>query len=63
MSEDRLLTAAEVAERLSVSREWVYQEARAGRVPHVRLGRSIRFRWPDVQAWLEQITQPARRAA
>ena len=35
----RLLTADEVAERLGVTRDWVWAQARAGRIPHVQLGR------------------------
>jgi hypothetical protein len=33
---ERLLTAAEVAERLSVPESWVRAETRAGRIPHFR---------------------------
>jgi excisionase family DNA binding protein len=51
---ERLLTAAEIAERLSVPESWVRQEARADRIPHVRLGRYVRFDWPAVVAWLEE---------
>ena len=41
----RLLTAGDVAARLGVTKRWVYAEARAGRIPHIRLGpRYIRFR-------------------
>jgi excisionase family DNA binding protein len=48
---DRLLTAVEVAERLGVRPSWVYAEARAGRIPHLRLGRYTRFRQDSVEAW------------
>jgi excisionase family DNA binding protein len=41
---DKLLTADEVAELLKVNTEWVWAQARAGRIPHVRLGRYRRFR-------------------
>jgi excisionase family DNA binding protein len=51
---DRLLTAAEVAERLSVPESWVRQESRENRMPHVRLGRYVRFDWPAVVEWLEE---------
>jgi excisionase family DNA binding protein len=50
---DRLLTAAEVAELLSVPESWVRRETRAGRMPHVALGRYRRYDWPAVVAWLE----------
>jgi predicted DNA-binding transcriptional regulator AlpA len=36
---DRLLTADEVAQRLGVRTQWVWAQARAQRIPHVRLGR------------------------
>lgn len=39
-----LLTADQVAADLGVSKDWIYSEVRAGRIPHVRLGRSVRFR-------------------
>jgi excisionase family DNA binding protein len=50
---DRLLTAAEVAERLSVPESWVREQTRAGTVPHVVLGRYRRYDWSAVVAWLE----------
>jgi excisionase family DNA binding protein len=38
-----VLTAKEVAERLQLSERWVAEQARAGRIPSVRLGRAMRF--------------------
>lgn len=52
---DRLLTADEIAERLGMKTEWVCAEARAGRIPHVRLGRYRRFRESAVDAWLQDL--------
>jgi excisionase family DNA binding protein len=49
----RLLNAAEVADRLSVPESWVRQESRAGRMPHVELGRYRRYDWEAVVGWLE----------
>jgi excisionase family DNA binding protein len=48
-----LLTADEVASRLKVRSSWVKKAALANRIPHVRVGRYRRFRWPDIEAWLE----------
>jgi excisionase family DNA binding protein len=50
-----LLTADELAERLRVTKCWVYAEVRAGRLPHVRLGRYIRFRADAIDSWIEEI--------
>ncbi len=51
---ERLLTAGEVAELLSVPESWVRQESRReDRIPHVRLGRYVRFEREAVLAWLE----------
>jgi excisionase family DNA binding protein len=52
---DRLLTADELAERLGMKTEWVWAQARAGRIPHVRLGRYRRFRESAVEAWLHDL--------
>ncbi len=51
---DRLLTASEVAERLSVPETWVRVETRAERIPHVKLGRYRRYDWDAVAGWLEE---------
>jgi excisionase family DNA binding protein len=53
MPATRLLTAEEVASRLGVQPSWVNKAARANRIPHICVGRYRRFRWPDIEAWLE----------
>ena len=52
---DRLLDAAEVAARLGVPKSWVLGSARSGAMPHVRLGRYVRFDLVDVEAWLREL--------
>lgn len=49
----RLLEADDVAEYLGMRTDWVYREVRAGRLPHIRLGRAVRFRRESIDAWLE----------
>jgi excisionase family DNA binding protein len=51
---ERLLTAAEVAELLSVPESWVRQETRAGRMPCLELGRYRRYDREAVLEWLEE---------
>jgi excisionase family DNA binding protein len=48
---ERLLDAAEAAELLNVPAGWPLEQARAGNIPHVRLGRDVRFSWPALVAW------------
>jgi len=45
-TDDQLLTVGEVATRLSVSRNWVYNHADA--IGGYRLGKYLRFSWPRV---------------
>jgi excisionase family DNA binding protein len=56
-----LLTAEEVAERLRVTKCWIYAEVRAGRLPHVRLGRYVRFRVGAIDSWIERIERGGER--
>lgn len=51
---DRLLTAEQVAEILGVPASWIYEQARKGRIPHIKLGRYVRFRHSAVEAWLDE---------
>jgi excisionase family DNA binding protein len=46
-----LIDAAGAAELLSVPRSWVLAEARADRIPHVRLGRYVRFDAAELAGW------------
>ena len=50
---ERLLDARAAAELLSVPASWMLAQARAGKVPHVRLGRYVRFDEADLRAYLE----------
>jgi excisionase family DNA binding protein len=53
VSDDRLLDASEVAALLHVPTSWVRAETRAGRLPHLELGRYRRYDRDAVLAWLE----------
>jgi excisionase family DNA binding protein len=52
-SASRLLEADDIASYLGMRTDWVYREVRAGRLPHIRLGRAVRFRQESIDAWLE----------
>jgi excisionase family DNA binding protein len=60
---DALLTAPEVAALLQVTKAWVYAETRAKRIPHVRLGRYVRYRRSAVLLWISALERQASRDA
>ena len=53
MSDERLLTAKEVAALLAVPESWVREATRDGRLPHLKLGRYRRYQRHAIDAWLQ----------
>src|SRR6266567_1615091 len=56
-----LLTPEELAVRLKVQPTWVYEKTRArsrDRLPAIKLGRYLRFCWPEIVTWLDNHRQP-----
>ena len=49
----RLYTVQEVAALLSVPVSWVYSHVASGDMPHVKVGRYVRFYPRAVMAWVE----------
>lgn len=52
-----LLKPAEVAARLGVSRTWLYDAAKGGRIPSIRIGGEggpLRFVAEDIEGWLRE---------
>jgi excisionase family DNA binding protein len=49
----RLPTAQEVADILNLPESWVREATRQGRLPHLRLGRYIRYHQEAITSWLE----------
>jgi len=55
---ESLLTVKEVAEFLRVPASWVYERTRrrgGERLPHVKVGKYLRFRQRDLQAYVEAL--------
>ena len=53
----RLLTVGEVADLLQVAPSWIYERTRrrgADRLPHIKLGKYLRFEEDAVRAFLER---------
>lgn len=47
------LDARQASTILNVPASWIAAEARAGRIPHVRLGRYVRFNGDELMRWCE----------
>ena len=50
----RLLSIEELAELLGVPKSWLYRRTCLDEIPHLKLGRYVRFDLEAVQAWLEE---------
>ena len=57
----RILTVADVAQRLGVSRNSVYGMVRRNEIPHVRVGSQIRFGSQVVNDWIARGGMTAER--
>ena len=50
---EKLLTPQEIAEVLGVQPSTIYQWTHQGYIPHVKIGKFVRFRENDVAIWVE----------
>lgn len=48
---------AQLASWLKVTKEWIYDQVQSGDLPVHRLGRQLRFRDREVEAWLEGLNK------
>lgn len=56
-----LLTADEAAALLSVPKSWVLAQARANKIPHLRLGHYVRFQREALEEWASEAARGPRR--
>jgi len=57
---EELLTVSEIASTLKVPVSWVYERTRksgSDRIPHIKLGKYLRFRWLAVREWLDSLNK------
>jgi excisionase family DNA binding protein len=48
-SNEKLLTAGELADRMNLHESWIRNEERLGRIPSIRAGRYVRFKLSEVE--------------
>lgn len=49
---DKLLTIDELAEYLTVKKSTIYQWVHLRLIPHMKVGRLLRFKEEDIKKWL-----------
>ena len=57
MQDQRLKDVDEIAEKLKVKRSWLYARTRTNEIPHLKLGKYLRFDENEVMAWARQYFQ------
>lgn len=60
MEDEELLTVAEVARRLSLSRSKVYELISAGDIPSIHIGRARRVAVIDLDHWITRLMKEQR---
>ena len=61
MNAEEILTPEELATRLKVQTSWIYEQTRhrgqlrnCDPLPHRKMGRYLRFVWPEVVQWFDR---------
>jgi len=55
-----LLDAEAAAALLAVRPSWIYEAVRTGRMPHLKIGRHVRFLRSDLEQWVVDQRRAAR---
>lgn len=55
---ENFLTAHQLAEKLQVSADWIYEQASCGGMPSYRIGTIRRFRVSEIEDWLQRHREP-----
>ena len=62
-SPHELLTLEETAALLKVSKSWIYERTRKGAIPHLKLGKYLRFPLADLLRWATSQRRQAKEAS
>jgi len=55
---DVLFTVKSLTEYLSVSDQWVYERVKFKEIPHVKMGKHLRFKKKEIDLWLDSQRVP-----
>ena len=53
-----LLTPEEVAQYFRVNLQWVYERTSKNEIPHRKVGKYLRFDWPEIERWGGEMAVP-----
>ena len=56
-----LLTSRQAAQALQISERTLWSMKASGEIPHVLLGRSVRYPVADLQRWIEERTKGGKQ--
>jgi excisionase family DNA binding protein len=55
-----LLTVQEAADLLRVPVGWLYERTRSNSIPHVKLGKYLRFDREELAGWIDELRRDGR---
>jgi|APSaa5957512535_1039671.scaffolds.fasta_scaffold370332_1 excisionase family DNA binding protein len=57
--EDVLFGVEELSKHLTVSDQWIYERVQLKEIPHIKMGKFLRFRKLEIDSWLDSKKVPA----
>ncbi len=58
---DKLLTPKQLSELLQVDQSTVYWWSHTGFIPHIKIGKLVRFKEVEVEEWVKQRSRQGRK--
>jgi excisionase family DNA binding protein len=56
----QLLSIPQLCQEVGMGKSWIYRRLRSGEIPSIRLGRTIKVRRDELEAYLDRHHYPAR---
>ena len=50
------LTVDDLCDRLKLKKSYVYELTFTKKIPHIKIGRHLRFKWEEIEKWLKENT-------
>ena len=51
--DERLIGIKEVSDLTGLPRSWLYLATSTGTIPHLKIGKYLKFRLSEIEAWLD----------